>query len=111
MIPGLIALGLGALIVAACWDDIVDWLKSFTRKVANFFRRIAHAAKLFAKKVKNRVLQIIHRVFYKEEDQWYQETTRTEVDESEVPEWAKAGVAQSETDVTERYKQELSLEL
>ena len=111
MIPALIALGVGALIVVANWDEIVDWLKSFTRKVANFFRNIGHAAKLFAQKVKNHVLQIIHRVFFKENNKWYQETTRVEVDESEVPEWAKAGVAASETDVTEKYKQELSLTL
>lgn len=111
MIPALLALGVGALIVMACWDDIVDWLRSFTRKVKNFFRNIGHAAKIFAQKVRGHIMQVIHRVFFKENNQWYQETTRVEVEESEVPEWAKAGVAASEKDVTEKYRQKLSLTL
>jgi len=109
--PWIIALGLGALFVAANWDKLVNWLKDFTRKVANALRNLGHAAKIFAQKVGNKVFQVLHRVFYKEDNQWYQETTRTRVDESEVPEWAKAGVAQSETDVTDRYQRELSLTL
>lgn len=111
--PLLIGLGIGALFVAAFWDEIVDWLKSFTKKVAEAFRKggIGHAAKIFAQELKNGVMNIIHRVFFKEDNKWIRETTRAEVDESEVPEWAKAGVAQSEVDVTERYKEKLSLEL
>ena len=109
MIPALIALGVGALVVMACWDDIVDWLRSFTRKVKNFFRNIGHAAKIFAQRVRNYMFQVLHRVFFKENGKWFQETTRVEVEESEVPAWAKAGVANSETDVTDKYQRELSL--
>ena len=111
MAPWIIALGLGALFVAANWDKLVNWLIDFTRKVANALRNIGHAAKIFAKKLVNKVFQVLHRLFYKKDDKWIQETTRTEVPESEVPEWAKAGVAQSETDVTDKYQRELQLTL
>ena len=109
MIPWLIAAGVGALLVAAFWDEIVDWLKSLTQKIANLFRSIGHAAKIFAQKVRGAVLKIFHVLFYKEDNKWIKETTRAEVDESEVPAWAKAGVGANETDVTDTYKQELSL--
>ncbi|MBR6013429.1 MAG: hypothetical protein IK062_06565 [Selenomonadaceae bacterium] len=109
MIPWLVAAGVGALLVAAFWDEIVDWLKELTSKIANLFRNIGHAAKIFAQKVRGRILKILHTLFYKENNKWIKETTRAEVDESEVPAWAKAGVRSNETDVTDTYKQELSL--
>ena len=36
---------------------------------------------------------------------------RFEIDDSEVPEWAKAGLTEKEVDVTERYEKELELTL
>lgn len=111
MLPALIALGVGALIVMACWDDIVDWLRSFVRKVKNVLRKIGHAAKIFAKRLSNGLFRILHIVYYKENDKWYKEATPVEVEESEVPQWAKDGVASYETEVTDRYKNTLSLEM
>ena len=111
MIPALIALGIGALIVAANWDDVVDWLRSFTAKVKAALAGLGHAAKLFAQKVKDRFLRIMHRLFYKEDGKWFEETTIREIDESEVPAWALEGVSAQEKDVTQKYKQELSLTL
>ena len=109
--PWLIAAGIGALFVAAFWDEIVDWLKDLVSKIKNLFRGIGHAAKLFAQKAARGILKIIHKLFFKQDNKWYQETTRTEIDESEVPEWAKRGVSEYETDVTNTYSRELALEI
>ncbi len=111
MIPLIIGLGIGAFLVVTFWDDIVEWLVSFTESISEAFRKIGHATKIFAKKVKDKAFQVLHRLFYKEDKKWIEETTRREVPESEVPEWAKQGVQESEHDVTETYKQELQLTL
>ena len=46
MIPALIAAGVGALLVAAFWDEIVDWLKELTSKIANLFRACLQSDKV-----------------------------------------------------------------
>ena len=111
MIPWLIAAGVGALLVAAFWDDVVDWLKDLTQKIANLFRNIGHAAKVLAQKIAKGIMKIFHVLFYKKDTKWYKETTRCEVEESQVPEWAKRGVGEYEADMTDAYRQKLSLEI
>ena len=108
MIPALLVLF--GLFVLANWDEVVSKLKNICSKIANGFRNIAHAAKVFAQKVGSK-FQTIYRVFYQEDNRWFQETLRMKVPESEVPEWAKAGVDESEVDVTSRYQRELQLTL
>ena len=63
MLPVLAGLLLGGLIVVACWDDIVNWLKDLIPKVKAALSGIAHAVKMFGKKVKNAAVHIIHRLF------------------------------------------------
>lgn len=111
MIPWLIAAGVGALLVAAFWDEIVDWLKDLVSKIKDLFRSIGHKAKLLARKIAKGILKLIHVLFFKKDNKWYKETTRAEVDESEVPAWAKRGVGEYETDVTDTYSRELALEI
>ena len=121
-IPWLIAIGVGALIVASYWDEIVDWLKRFTREVLAIFKehqRLKPATKILAMITGNPALAegltlayiLYHRIFYKENGEWYAETTTAKVPPSEVPAWAKSGVNESEVDVTSRYQRELSLTL
>ena len=93
------------------WDEVVSALKDICNIVKNAFRNIAHAVKIFAQKIGNKVFQVLYYVFYKEDNQWYRETQCMQVPESEVPEWAKAGVAESEVDVTNKYQRELQLTL
>ena len=108
MVPALLVLF--GLFVLANWDEVVSALKNVCNKISNALRNIAHSAKVFAQKVGSK-FQTIYRVFYKEDNRWFQETSRMEVPESEVPEWAKIGVAQSEVDVTNKYQRELQLTL
>ena len=93
-----------------CWDEVVSVLKNVCSKNADVFRNIAHGTKVFAQRVGSK-FRIIYRVFYKENNDWYMEKACIQVPESEVPEWAKAGVDESEVDVTSRYQRELNLTL
>ena len=94
------------------WDEVVSALKNICSKNADVFRNVAHATKVFAKKVNGSGFPVLYRVFYN--NQWLKKTGITwimEVPESEVPEWAKSGVNESEVDVTSRYQRELQLTL
>ena len=78
------------------WDDLVSALKNICSKNADVFRNVAHATKVFAKKVNGSGFLVLYRVFYNNQTgiTWIMEVTL-----SEVPEWAKSGVDESEVDV------------
>ena len=61
------------------------------------------------KGVEGNVMRLVHRLYYKENGKWVEKTTVREIDESEVPEWAKAGLTAKEQDVGARYEKELEL--
>ena len=119
MIPWLVAAGIGALLVVSYWDEITSWLKSFCRKVASLLenRAVRGAVKIFAVNhglnpaLADAAFEVIHRLFYREGGDWWQEDTTARVNEREVPQWAKSGVTSSETDVTQKYQRELQLTL
>ena len=113
MIPVLIGLGaiVGGVIAVAKWDEIEAWLKEFLPKLQNALKDagiVDYAAKLFSS-IEGNVMRLIHRLYYKENGKWVEKTTVREIDESEVPAWAKEGLSTKESDVTERYEKELEL--
>ena len=113
MIPVLIGAGVlvGGYLAVNHWDEITGWLKDFLPKIQEALNSVGigeYAAKLFSS-VTNGALTLVHRLYYKENGKWIEKTTTREIDESQVPEWAKAGLTEKETDVTERYKKELEL--
>ncbi len=113
MIPVLIGLGalVGGLVVVTNWEEITGWLKDFLPKIQTALQNIGvgdYVAKLFSS-VENGALRLVHRLYYKEDGKWIEKTTTREIDESQVPEWAKAGLSNKETDVTSRYEKELEL--
>ncbi|MBR5914007.1 MAG: hypothetical protein IKZ58_06565 [Selenomonadaceae bacterium] len=115
MIPILIGAGVlvGGYLVVNHWDEITNWLKDFMPKVQETLKSSGiteYAAKLFSS-VTNGALTLVHRLYYKENGKWIEKTTTREIEESQVPEWAKAGLSTKETDVTERYQKELELTL
>jgi len=120
MIPALIAIiaaAGGAYAIYKNWDEIKNWLSNFIPKVKEFFERkmqgIAHAAAVVAEKVKDTVAAIKHRLFYKEEGKWIEETTKREIPESEVPPFIRAKIAaqekamEKEADITHEMELEL----
>ena len=114
MIPALLAVvALGGYLVVTNWKEIEGWLKEFLPVVQNALKEAGiydYAAKLFSS-IEGNVMRLVHRLYYKENGKWVEKTTVREIDESEVPEWAKAGLSAKEKDVTARYEKELELQL
>ena len=113
MIPALLALGAVGYLVYSNWKEIESWLKEFLPKVQTVLKEAGiydYAAKLFAS-IEGNVMRLVHRLYYKENGKWVERTTVREIDESEVPEWAKAGLTTKEQDVGARYEKELELTL
>ena len=113
MIPLLIGLGavVGGYLVVTNWQEIEGWLKEFLPKLQNALKDagiVDYAAKLFSS-IEGNVMRLVHRLYYKENGKWVERTTVREIDESEVPAWAKEGLGEKESDVTARYEKELEL--
>ena len=113
MIPVLLGLGalVGGYLVVTNWEEITGWLKDFLPKIQDALKEIGvgeYAAKLFSS-LEDGALRLVHKLYYKENGKWVEKTTTREIDESEVPEWAKAGLSNKEVDVTDRYEKELQL--
>ncbi|MBR2775211.1 MAG: hypothetical protein IKD73_09530 [Selenomonadaceae bacterium] len=110
MIPVLI-LGAAAYLVYTNWKEIEGWLNEFLPKVKDALKEAGiydYAAKLFSS-IEGNVMRLVHRLYYKENGKWVEKTTIREIDESEVPAWAKEGLSAKESDVTDRYEEKLEL--
>ena len=113
MIPVLLGIGalVGGYLVVTNWEEVTGWLKEFLPKIQDVLKRTGigdHAAKLFSS-LEDGALRLVHKLYYKENGKWIEQTTTREIDESQVPDWAKEGLSAKETDVTERYEKELEL--
>jgi len=117
MLPLLAGLAIlvGGVLVVAYWADIVNWLKDFIPKVKKFFQdlpqRIAHAAAIFIQRIQNGMVAIRHKLYYKEEGSWVEETTTRKVNESEVPPFIRNKVRNQEEEITDEMEQELKMEI
>ncbi|MCR5834550.1 MAG: hypothetical protein K6G55_07885 [Selenomonadaceae bacterium] len=115
MIPLLIGLGalVGGYLVVANWEEVEKWLKEFLPKLQAALEDIGvndYAAKLFSS-IEGNVMRLVHRLYYKEDGKWVEKTTVREINEAEVPAWAKEGLSAKESDVTARYEKELELKV
>lgn len=113
MIPLLLGLGavVGGYLLLTNWEEVENWLKEFVPKLKTTLKDVGivdYAAKLFSS-VEGNILRLVHKLYYKENGKWVEKTTVREIDESEVPAWAKEGLTAKEKDVTERYEKELEL--
>ena len=118
MVPVLIAAAVAAAGGAAYyvykhWDEICDWfigfLTALKESIAEKMQGIAHAAVIVGNKISNAVSDIKHKLFYKEDGKWMEETTKRQIEESEVPPYIRAKIAQQEADITREMENELQL--
>ena len=58
-----------------------------------------------------RAQKIAHKLYYKEDEQWIEETTTRKIPESEVPPFIRNKGIKKETDITEEMEEELGLEI
>lgn len=114
MLPILLGI-LAASAIVAFWDEIVDWMKKLVSKLRSLFsttfKRVAHAAAGFIQRVENGLAAIRHKLYYKEQGQWVEQTTTRKIKESEVPASIRARISAQETEVTEELEEELHLSL
>ena len=116
MLPLLAGLALlvGGILVVTWWDEIVDWLKDIVPKINKYFQdlpqQIAHASAVFIQRINNGMVAIRHKLYYKEEGTWTEETTTRKVKESEVPPFIRDKIRNREENITKEMEQELELE-
>ena len=118
MLPAIIAgvVGLGAILVASFWDEILDWIRDFVRSLARAWNSVRdylpHAARIIGDSIVGAMVAIMHKLYYKDGNQWYEETTTRKIDESEVPPDILAKIKKQENaDITEEMELELGLEV
>lgn len=114
MIPAILA-GIVAVAVFTFWDEIVDWLKKLVNTIKSMFSRvvkkIAHAAAGFIQRVENGLAAIRHKLYYKEQGQWVEQTTTRKIKESEVPSRIRRLITDQEEEITDELEEELHLSL
>lgn len=113
MLPWLIGAAVVAFAVVAFWDEIVSWLRDFIPKVKaafrEFKRNVLHAAAMFVQQVGAAAADIKHKVFYKENNQWMEQTTTRQIDKSELPPSIKRKLGFAEEEITEEMENELQM--
>ena len=111
MIPVLLLAVVGGFLAYQNWDEMVKWLQDFLPKINSALEGVVkYSAKLFSS-VEGGVLRLVHKLYYRENGKWIEQTTTREIDESQVPEWAKADLGEEEIDVTNRYEEKLELKV
>lgn len=114
MIPVLIGLAIGGVLLVANWDSVVDWLSDFIPKLrkkwAELREFVPHEAQIVGDRIDN-LVRIMHKLFYKEKGQWFEETTTRKVPANEVPSRIRNKINRQETDITTLMEAELGLEV
>ena len=123
MLPWLIALGIGTVLIVANWDKITGWLRDFIPKLEAAWKELReympHGAKIFGDLIMEggkRLSRIMHKLYYKDNGQWMEETTVRKVDANDVPADIRAKIERMEAraqqaDITEEIEEELQLEV
>ncbi len=120
MIPlGLVLIGLGVVAIVSCWDDILEWLSDFLPRVANFIRTIGKTLGPMAEYVTEMIGELLdkastaikHYLYYKQNGQWIEETTKRILPESELPPRIKRKLRRKgqEEDITDEIEMETGL--
>lgn len=96
-VPWLIGTIIGTFLVVSFWDEIVDWLKDcfsiIRERLSQLKKKVENAMTILADKVREGIAMIKHMLYYKEQGKWYEEVTRREINESELPPQVRARIA------------------
>lgn len=97
----------GIGVVAAFWNDIVDFIKDTVEKVSRTLNRFVYGTKVFLKKLQEGIQEILKQ-YSKDGEIWTEITTTRTIPESEVPEEIRNKARyEQEVDIT----QELELQV
>ena len=96
--------------IAYFWDSIREWLQDVVQKVKNIIEGIVYGCRVFAKKIREGILEI-SKHYSKKGTKWQEYAVMREIDESEVPEEILAKVGRTEVDLTDDFSEALKLEV
>lgn len=125
MFPAIfLGLGLliGGVILVANWDEVVSAFKEFIPKLKEAWKSarplVPYAARMYGDIVvegADRLGAIMHKIFYKEDGQWVEETTTRKVPANEVPadvrEIIEAQLGMQAADITSKMEEKLQLQI
>lgn len=120
MVPLLVAAAVAAASGAAYyvykhWDEVKAFFSNFLTNLKAAIKEkmhgIANAAVIVGERIRTGIAQLKHKLFYKEEGKWMEETTKREVTEDEVPPYIRAKIAKQEADITQDMELELDMSI
>ena len=93
------------------WKALKSFFRYLVKKVRAIFSKlgIAHAAIIVGEKIRDGIAQLKHKLFYKEDGKWMEETTSCEILYEEVPPRIRAKIAYREADITREMELELGM--
>ena len=93
------------------WKALKSFFRYLVKKLRIIMRGIANAAVIVGEKIREGVAQLKHKLFYKEDGKWIQETTGVEITEEEVPPYIRAKIIRQKADITREMELELGLSI
>lgn len=97
------------------WEEFKEFFTNFLtnlkESIKKNMRGIAHAAVIVAKRINFALIEIKHKLFYKEDGKWMEETTTFEVKADEVPSYISDKIAAKEVEITHEMEIELGISI
>ena len=112
---------IGGLLIVAYWDEIVSWFKNLVYKIKEKIEEIKarleeksekflYAMGAFIEEIKENIAEIKHKLYTRENGEFFEETTRVQIPKNKVPQkYLRIMQTQEETDVTEELEEDTGL--
>ena len=112
----LAAAGVGSVatvFVLAYWDEIVNWLRNLINALADVWNEIKkyipNEYLIIGQKILDGLVQIVHKLYYKEGEDYVEQTTTRKISADKVPPHILKSLNQQEQNITQNMKEELKL--
>lgn len=91
------------------WGALVTWLTNVSKSIPHF--SLPNASVIYLKKKDNGFIEIIHKLYYKEDNHWMVQTNFRPILITALPDWLlnKVGDLDEEVDVTKEIENKLGL--
>lgn len=97
----------------------MDWLGNLVRELKKWWTGIRtslpHAAMVVGDLIvsgADTLAQIVHKLYYKEDDKWYEEKTTRQLPENELPDYIRNKIGfGTESNITPELEQELEMKI
>ncbi len=102
-----------AIVGIAFWDDIKPWVERFWEAVKRRFTWVVNGVKIFVKKTRDALQEILKYYHQDKQGQWHETVTMRNIDVSQVPEdvMTRARATTNEVDITSDVNRVLKLNI